>query len=85
MSPEAAGTQRADRDGVSVTRSLADTEGPRRGTRCWVAVEGISERSERGEQATRGRAPAGQKKSRHTVKKEDARSQPAGQQKSLTQ
>jgi hypothetical protein len=46
--PEAAGTQRADRDGVSVTPSLADTEGPRNGTRCWVAVEGVSERSERG-------------------------------------
>jgi hypothetical protein len=48
MSPETAGTQRADRDGVSVTRSVADTEGPRHGTRCRVAVEGVSERSERG-------------------------------------
>ena len=48
MSPEAAGTQRADRDGVSVTPSFADTEGPRLGTWCWVAVEGVSARSERG-------------------------------------
>ena len=38
MSPETAGTQRADRDGVSVTLSHADTEGPWPGTRCWVAV-----------------------------------------------
>ncbi|OFV81501.1 MAG: hypothetical protein A2Y78_03375 [Acidobacteria bacterium RBG_13_68_16] len=48
MPPEAAGTQRADRDGVSVTRFLADTEGPRHGPCCWVAVEGVSPRSERG-------------------------------------
>jgi hypothetical protein len=48
MPPETAGTQRADRDGVSVTRLFADTEGPRCGTRCWVADEGVSERSERG-------------------------------------
>jgi len=47
MPPSTAGTQRADRDGVSVTRSVADTEGPRHGARCWVAVEGVSERSER--------------------------------------
>ena len=66
MSPETAGTQRADRDGVSVTLSHADTEGPRHGTRCWVAVEVVSERSEsrlrRDEQAPRGRAPAWQNK-----------------------
>jgi hypothetical protein len=48
MSPEAAGTQRADRDGVSVTQPHADTEGPRPGTRCWVEAEGVSEHSERG-------------------------------------
>ncbi|HLE60944.1 MAG TPA: hypothetical protein VI700_05360, partial [Thermoanaerobaculaceae bacterium] len=48
MPPEAAGTQRADRDGVSVPRSLADTEGPQLGTRCRVAVEGVSARSEWG-------------------------------------
>jgi hypothetical protein len=48
MPPSAAGTQRTDRDGVSVTPPHADTEGPRPGTRCWVAVEGVSERSERG-------------------------------------
>jgi hypothetical protein len=48
MSPETAGTQRADRGGVSVTPSHADTEGPRLGARFWVAVEGVSERSERG-------------------------------------
>jgi len=34
-------------DGVSVTRPRADTEGARHGARCWVAVEGVSERSER--------------------------------------
>jgi len=54
MPPETAGTQRADRDGVSVTRLVADAEGPRLGTRCWVAVEGISERSERGRASDEG-------------------------------
>ncbi|OFV80313.1 MAG: hypothetical protein A2Y78_15725 [Acidobacteria bacterium RBG_13_68_16] len=54
MSPEIAGTQRADRDGVSVTLSHADTEGPRRATRCWVAVKGVSERSERGRASDEG-------------------------------
>jgi hypothetical protein len=48
MPPSAAGTQRGDRDGVSVTLSHADTEGPRHRTRYWVAVEEVSERSERG-------------------------------------
>jgi hypothetical protein len=61
MSPETAGTQRADRDGVSVTRSLADTEGPRHGSGRWVADEGVSERSERGEQATRVAHPPGKR------------------------
>jgi hypothetical protein len=36
------------RDGVSVTRSFAGTEGSRPGTRCWVAVAGVSVRGERG-------------------------------------
>ncbi len=48
MPPEAAGTRRADRDGVSATRTHADTEGPRPGTRCRVAVEGVSVRSAQG-------------------------------------
>ena len=54
MSPETAGTQRADRDGVSVTPPHANTEGPRHGTSCWVAVEGVSERSERGRASDEG-------------------------------
>ena len=54
MPPEAEGTRRADRDGVSVTPSLADTEGPRLGTRFRVAVEGVSERSERGRASDEG-------------------------------
>jgi hypothetical protein len=48
MFPETPGTQRADCGGVSVTRLQVDTEGPRRRTRCWVGVKGISARSERG-------------------------------------
>ena len=31
-----------------MTRPCADTEGPQHGTHCWVAVEGVSERSELG-------------------------------------
>ena len=46
--------------------SHADTEGPRRGTRCWVAVEGISERSERG-RASDERPRTRVAKSRHGV------------------
>jgi hypothetical protein len=46
MSPEVAGTRRADRDGVSVPRCVADTEGPRFGPRFRVAVEGVSARSD---------------------------------------
>ena len=42
------GPQRADRGGVSVTRSHADTEGSRPGTRCWVVAAGASARRERG-------------------------------------
>jgi len=48
MPPETAGTQRTDRDGVSGTQPLADTEGPQPETRSWVAVKGVSERSEGG-------------------------------------
>jgi hypothetical protein len=73
MSPETAGTQRVDRDGVSVTPPLADTEGPWPGTRCWVAVEGVSERSERGR--------ASNERPRTRLAKENPRSN----KKSLTQ
>jgi hypothetical protein len=97
MAPETAGTQRADHDGVSVTPPLADTEGPRHGTRCWVAVEGVSERSERGRASDEGprtrlakESPRGNKKP-HAVKKKTlaahplGKRRPAGQQKNLTQ
>ena len=75
MSPEAAGTRRADRDGVSVPRSAADTEGPRFGPRFRVAVEGVSERSD---PACGGRASAERPRTRlakrsHAVKKEAPR------------
>ena len=85
MAPERAGPERASRGGVSLARCQANSEGPCRGTsllgRTRRRVGGLrsmcspSDRSE----------PAGQKKSRHTVKEEDARSEPAGQQKRLTQ
>jgi hypothetical protein len=65
------------RGGVSVTRFLADTEGPRPGTHCWVVAGGVSARREsrlrRDEQAPRGRSPAGQNRP-HAVKE---RSRPA--------
>ena len=67
MSPETAGTQRADRDGVSVTPPLADTEGPWPGTRCWVAVETSEPGFTPGERGVRGsRAPVGWAKRRGT-------------------
>jgi len=72
MSPEAAGTRRADRDGVSVPRSVADTEGPRFGPRFRVAVEGVSERSERG-RASAERPHTRLAKRGHAVKKEGPR------------
>ena len=60
MPPSTAGTQRADHDGVSVTPPLADTEGPRHGTRLWVAVETSEPGFTPGERGVRGsRAPAG--------------------------
>ena len=65
MSPETAVTQHADWDGVSVTLSLADTKGPRHGTRFWVAVEGVSERGERG-RASDERSPTRQAKQAST-------------------
>jgi hypothetical protein len=84
MPPSTAGTQRADHDGVSVTPPLADTEGPRHGTRCWVAVEGVSARSERGrasdeEPRTRlaKESPRGNKKP-HAVKKKTLAAHPLG-------
>ncbi len=55
------------RDGVSVTRSLADAEGPRPGTRCWVAVAGVSERSEWGRASDEGPRTRSAKQSPHAV------------------
>jgi hypothetical protein len=80
MPPSDAGTQRADRDGVSVAPSFADTEGPRHGPCCWVADEGVSKRSERGrasDERPRIRL-AKQKPSRSDLEQGD-RSKPAGQ------
>jgi hypothetical protein len=64
MPPEAAGTRRADRGwGIGDPAKRETPRGPRPETRCRVAAVGVSERRERGEQATSGRAPAGQNKS----------------------
>jgi len=78
MPPEAAGTRRADRDGVSVPRSVADTEGPRLGTRFRVAVEGVSERRERGRASAEGPRTRLAKQSRHAVKKQTTAAHPRG-------
>jgi len=86
MSPETAGTQRADCDGVSVTPPHANTEGPRHGTSCWVAVEGVSERSERGRASDEGPCTRVAKESRHAMAKKKATApSPRGNKKSLTQ
>jgi hypothetical protein len=84
MAPEAVGTQRADHDGVSVTPPVADTEGPRHGTRCWVAVEGVSERRERGRASDEGPRtrlakgkPRGNKRP-HAVKEKGLAAHPLG-------
>ncbi len=84
MPPETAGTQTADRDGVSVTPSYADTEGPRRGTRFWVAVEGVSERSERGRASDErpGTRLAKEESSRRDV--EGTAAQPLGKTNAVT-
>ena len=78
ISPEAAGTRRADRDGVSVPRSVADTEGPRHGTRCWVAVEGVSARSERERASAEGPRARLAKQSRRAVKEKKPTAHPLG-------
>ncbi len=80
MPPSAAGTQCADRDGVSVTPPIADTKGPRHGKRLWVAVEGVSERSERGRASDEEpRTRLAKQKPSRSGKGDDNCSKPAGQ------
>jgi hypothetical protein len=63
------------RDGVSVTRSFAGTEGSRPGTRCWVAVAGVSVRGERGRASAERPRTRGAKKS-HAVANKKGRANP---------
>jgi hypothetical protein len=63
MAPEAAGTERASRGGVSLARPHANSEGsPPRDVPARSQTEESRRAASGGEQAPRGRAPAGQKK-----------------------
>jgi hypothetical protein len=70
---------------VSVTPSHADTEGPRFGPRCRVAVEEVSERSERGRASDEGARTRLAKEKPLRNEKKESNSRPAGQNKGLTQ
>jgi hypothetical protein len=71
ISPEAAGTERASRGGVSLARLHANSEGPRRGTsllgRCRRSLGPQRAGARKGREATH---PRGNTKSRHAVTKE---------------
>jgi len=67
--------------GCRGSREAGDTEGPRHETRCWVAVVGVSARSERGRASDEGPRTRLAKQSRYAVTRKKRAAHPRGKRR----